>query len=130
MAGSPEETVRAFYERWNGGDDLDGLFAELLADDVEWHTLPELPDATVHRGRDEVERMLRDLIATMGRFNTRIDSLEVLGGRVLTELTLTGTGSSSSLPMEVSVAHIHDVTDGRIDAVRAFFTLDAARSAL
>jgi ketosteroid isomerase-like protein len=120
------QLVEDFYAAWNAGLPVGEFGARFLAEEVEWHDQPELPDARTHRGRDEVVRMLAELESTFGRTQCEIQKLETVGDEVLASFFLRGTGRASGVAVAPLIAHLLQVRGGRVARVRAFFTLEGA----
>jgi ketosteroid isomerase-like protein len=96
--------------------DLDG-YLELMAPAVEWQVSHEDPDATLHRGRDDVRSYLEGWIASSA--DLRID-LEVIGedrDEVRAEIRLSGHGTESGVPFDQWAAFVFTIHDGRVTKV-------------
>jgi ketosteroid isomerase-like protein len=126
VSGDDTELVHEFYEAWNEGMEVAEFGERYLSEDAEWHDQPELPDARVHRGRDAVVAMLEELESTFGRARCEIAKIEPVGDEILSSFTWRGTGAFSGVDVAPLIAHLIRVRDGRINRIRAFFTLEGA----
>src|SRR5437762_2164837 len=78
--------VRRGYELWNDGD-IRGLADTCFTEDVEWHAAPEWPGERLFRGREEVERFLREDVAELIALqDTRIERIEQVGPELVITL--------------------------------------------
>lgn len=118
--------MHEFYEAWNEGMAMEKFGARYLSEDAEWHDQPELPDARVHRGREAIVSMLSELESTFGRARCEIAKIEPLGDEILSSFTLRGTGAFSGVDVAPLIAHLIRIRAGRINRIRAFFTLEGA----
>lgn len=112
------ETLRTGYEALNSGD-LSGVRA-LLHPDLEWQEDPASPEAGVHRGRDTFERFLRSWLESFDDF--RIEPEEIIedGDRLIALVHQSGKGRASGIGVEVRIAHVWTVEDGRAVRWRSY----------
>ncbi|MFL5827286.1 MAG: nuclear transport factor 2 family protein [Thermoleophilaceae bacterium] len=130
MAEGDADMVRQAYGAWNdrGSEGLWPYWHE----QAEWHDPPELPDAGVARGRDEVSHHLDDIALILGPMHLEVDEFEqVAPDEYLVLMKFGARGSVSGAPAEgVRLAHLVRVRDGRVDRIRAFFNIREARAAV
>jgi limonene-1,2-epoxide hydrolase len=112
---SPDETVTAFI-RAIEAKDLDAAMA-LLADDVEYDNVP-MP--TVH-GVDKTRTLLDSFVATSDEVEWVVHRQIVDGRQVMNERT--DRFRSGDRWVEIPVAGIWEVVDGRITLWRDYFDL-------
>ena len=112
------ETLRRGYEALNVGD-LSGVRA-LLHPDLEWQEDPASPEAGAHHGRDGFERFLRSWLESFDDF--RIEPEEIIedGDRLIALVYQSGKGRTSGVEVEVRIAHVWTVQDGRAVRWRSY----------
>jgi hypothetical protein len=109
--------VRRAYETWNR--EGPAAIAPLLADDVEVHDAPELPDAQVWKGRDEVIGRLQAVADAVGGGHVEFEGFEPRAGGVL--VTMVWDLGTEARPAELGrVFHLVDVDAGKITRMRVF----------
>ncbi len=117
------DVIRAAY----AAVDSDGIPAPDLFDpDVEWHNAPELPGATVHRG---IDAMMADIRTQAEAWEERrfepVELIETGEGAVMF-LRVTARGRSSGATVDLMVAHVLTIRDGKVVRVRAFIDREQA----
>ena len=111
--------VRLAYETWN--EQGPGAIRAMLAEDVELHDAPELPDAQVWRGPEAVVSRLEAVAAAMGGGSVEFQAFRASGEDVL-------VGMCWRLPRETEdvalgqVFHLVRAGGGRISRIRVFLT--------
>jgi ketosteroid isomerase-like protein len=118
--------VRRAYEAWNelGPAAIDPL----VADDVELHDAPQLPDAQVWRGRDAVLGRLASVAAAMAGGTVEFEGFHDTGDDIVVAMCWQLDSESSDVRLG-QVFHVVQVTDGRISRIRVFLTETEARDA-
>ncbi|MGH2987144.1 MAG: nuclear transport factor 2 family protein [Solirubrobacterales bacterium] len=115
MSDENASVVRRGWEAWSRGD-LDGLLA-LLDSEVVWDTkhFRDWPE-TEYRGQEGVRRFLTEWLEVWGDdYQVGVDEIRVApDGRVVSLHWHRGTGRQSGVTMELQVAQIATVRDGRI----------------
>lgn len=119
------DSLHRFYEALAGGDE--GAASDCLAPDVEWSepTVPGYPPGGLHSGADAVADAVLDVL---------IGSL-TLERIVGDEDHAVATGAFAVGDQQVAFAHVCELRDGLVTAVRSFpdtsaFTTDAVRAEL
>jgi ketosteroid isomerase-like protein len=100
-----------------------------LAPDFELHGRPDVPDATVYRGREatkEFWRMLQEVWSEL-----RWEPLEFtdLGHAIVVETKLVGVGRGSDVPIEAAETDVFWFRNGQIVRVQGFATKEEALEA-
>ena len=126
MASDVVHLVRRAYGSWNS-DGLPGL-EPWLAQDVELHDAPEMPDAGVVAGRDAVLARLGDVAATMGGGWADLHDFRAIGNAVVVSMTWQ-TDEAAGGPAFGDVFHVVTVADGKITRLRVFLDEAAAGAA-
>ena len=111
--------VRQAYETWNR--EGPAAIASLLADDVEVHDAPELPDAQVWKGRDAVIGRLQAVADAVGGGYVEFEGFEPRGDAVL--VTMLWELRTETRPAELGkVFHLVEAAGGAITRIRVFLT--------
>jgi ketosteroid isomerase-like protein len=94
--------------------DVDTL-AALSTDDVEVRPLRAILEDTVYRGREGVERWMRDLDEAWAELRIEVESVrEVVPGSVVAFATLHNRGNESDVPTSMAVALTARLRDGLV----------------
>jgi ketosteroid isomerase-like protein len=117
MSQDNVEIVRQAWDAWLRGE-LPRLFDHFDAD-VVWDTshFRNWPEP-VYRGRAGVERFLGEWLAVWDEYEMRVDGL-VAGpdGRVVSLIHHRGKGRESGLPLDMRMAQVTTIRDGKITRV-------------
>ena len=126
MSRENVEFVRRHYEAWNAGD-VDAVIGA-FAPNIEWHGHPRLPEPGPYRGRDQVERWMRQFREAWGELSAEPVELIDAGESVVALVHMTGRGRGSGVEVRGGV-DVHVLTIGR-DGVTYFriYPADAAAS--
>jgi ketosteroid isomerase-like protein len=100
------------YERYNAGERVPEL--EYWHADAEYHAASTDPDAAIHRGIDAIRRQFAAWEEAYP--DLKVEPLEVkdAGDSVFAWVRFSGHGASSGMPLEMELAHVQTVRDGRI----------------
>ena len=114
MSQANVEVVRRGWDAWQRGD-LPGLFSnfdpEVVWDTSHFRDWPE----SAYRGIDGVERFLTEWLEVWADYELDVDDvLAAPDGRVVSLLRQRGRGRDSGLPMEMSLAQIATLRDGKV----------------
>lgn len=122
--------VRRGYELWNDGD-IGGLGDTCFTQDVEWHAAPEWPGQRLFRGREAVERFLREEVAELIALgDIRIEGIEQVGSELVITLHARTHGLASGIDVASGeIFHVARLRDGRVDRVRTFLNEEDALAA-
>ena len=111
------DLIRRGYEAWNRGD-VEEVVAS-LAEDVEWHGHPRLPEPGPYFGRDDVRRWLAESLAPWEEISIHPLAVVGDGNDVIALINITGRGKGSGLEVQSGVdAHVWTVAEGRIVSMR------------
>jgi ketosteroid isomerase-like protein len=105
------ESLRRGYEALNRGDL--SVVLELLDPDIEWHEPAPSPEAGSYRGRDSFERFLRGWRDSFDDFRVEPEQVAERGNRLIAIVKQTGRGRASGVSVEVRLAHVWTVHQGR-----------------
>ena len=126
MSGD-QQLLRAMYAAWN--EDGVSAAAQFWADDIVTHDFPELPDATVTRGRDQATHVWEERVRA---FDIHLDvtSIEEIGpGRFLVTLAVRGEGPSTGIVFDETHFHVATIRDGKFAEASFFRDRAQAREA-
>lgn len=98
--------------------------------EIEWHDMPEQPDAGVHRGHEGFLEAVEQFAGGFEDFRVRIEEIFDHGDRVITYHRTSGRGSSSGATFEQRGACVWSLRDGSIARVEWFGTQQAALRAV
>ena len=111
MSQENVEIVRNRYARYNAGERVPDL--GFWHKDAEYHAAREDPDSAIHSGIDAIRRQFE-------RWNEAYPDLKVepleakgKGDRVFLWVRFTGHGAASGVPMEMELAHVYTMRDGK-----------------
>jgi ketosteroid isomerase-like protein len=109
-----ERVARAGFAAFNAGDT--GTVVELLSDDVEVFSSPELANAGTFRGRDGYLEWIAPWVEAWRSLDLEVKDVTVVGGRhVVTEIHQMAEGRGG-IEVAMDVAFLFDVgDDGLID---------------
>ncbi|MEK6277842.1 MAG: nuclear transport factor 2 family protein [Actinomycetota bacterium] len=104
--------VRAGLDAWTRGD-LDAVMA-VLDPEVEVHTPPEMVNAGTYRGHDGYEHWMGQWMEAWAEFELEVRGAEPVGERhVVVDLHQRATGRGSGVEVEMQIAQLYEVRDGR-----------------
>ncbi len=114
MSQANAEIVRQGWAAWLRGD-LPGLFRnfdpEAVWDMSHFHDWPE----SAYHGIEGVERFLTEWVEVWPDLELEVeDVIAAPDGRVVTLLRQRGSGRDSGIPMEMSMAQIATLRDGKV----------------
>lgn len=110
---SPADTVRALYDAFKS-QDLDRLLA-LMHPEIEWNQMPGFPGGGRWRGAEQVfENVFQPLQERWTGFGTQIDEIHSDGNTVVALGKYVGTFNATGHSIEVGVAHVYRVEDGKV----------------
>ncbi len=122
-----EEFVRSLYDRFNAG--------ERLPEPDAWHadgvyvTSSDDPDSDTYSGVEEITQQFQRWLEAYP--DLRVDPLEVLVNRdrVLVWGHWSGHGAGSQVPIEMEMAQVYTLDDGKIRRIEEYFNRDEALKA-
>ena len=120
------EIAKRMFEAWNSGN-VDRM-TEFWSDDGDWiwEDAPEIPDARVVRGREQVEEHLRGVIGLMGEMEIKVEELVDLGDEVLAVIRFNVRGAQSGIELDVPAFQLLRFENGRVRRYRMFMDREQA----
>ena len=116
--------VRDAYDAWNR--DGPRALRPWVADELELHDPPEMPDARVWRGVDVAIARLEEVASAVGGNWVDLHDFEPAGEEVLVSMTWQMDDARDSAVLG-DVFHRVRVTRGKIDRMRVFLSEEAGR---
>lgn len=115
------------YARYNAGERTPTLW--FFHENAEYHTIRAAPDTAVHRGLDAI-------IAQYERWEEAYPDLQVrpleakdAGHKVFLWVQFSGHGAGSGVPIDMEMAHVLTLEDGRVRRVQEYMDREAALDA-
>ena len=129
MSEENVEIARRIYEGMSQGD-FESVW-DLLDPDLVWETSPNLPDAGIYRGRERVRAFMEEQwdIVWGGRPQVDIERTFDRGDDVLLFIRVRGRGSHTGIPLDVRIAQLATLRDGKLAGVKVFPDRDEALEA-
>jgi ketosteroid isomerase-like protein len=103
--------VRGGYERFNAGEKTAELW--FWHADAEYHASPQDPDAAVHRGIGAIRKQFATWVEAYPDLKIEILEAEGRGDQVFLWVRFRGHGAASGIPLEMELAHVYTLRDGR-----------------
>ena len=123
------EIVLAAYARFNSGDrTADDL--EIWGEEGEFHSAPEDPESSVHRGINAIRRHYDSWVDTYPDLTLEPVEATGRGDTVFLWLHCSGRGRESGIPLSMRLAHVITVRDGRMTRLVVYLSkAEALRAA-
>jgi ketosteroid isomerase-like protein len=119
------QLVREGFDAFRRGD-IDALLA-ILDEDVEVFMPPDLPNSGTYRGHSGYRKWVAQWLEAWDDFTPTITRVEPVGNRhVLARVHQTARGKGSGIEVEMDIAYLFDVRDGRAAAMHLYVTPDEA----
>ena len=111
MSQENVEIVLSRYARYNAGERTPDL--GFWRGDAEYHAAREDPDSAIHRGIEAIRRQFEHWQEAYP--DLKVEPLEGRGkgDRVFLWVRFTGHGAASGVPMEMELAHVYTMRDGK-----------------
>jgi ketosteroid isomerase-like protein len=124
-----DEALRARIEQGYAAffaGELDGARA-FMADDIVGFDAPEMPDAGEYHGADAVIARLAGFRELFEGIELRDMAVEELAGRALVVIRVHARSPATDIPVEVELAYLLTIRDGKATELRSFMAEDRAR---
>lgn len=119
MGEQSVDVVKGVYEGFGRGDTpaVLGVWAE----DLEWHETEGMPYGGLNRGRDTVvQKVLGPLMEDVPDFKIVPEEFIASGNSVASIVRYTGTAKATGKQLDLQVAHVWEVRDGKITRFRQY----------
>jgi uncharacterized protein len=127
MSEENVELAREAYDAFNRRD-LESVL-RLSDPEVEVHDPPEMPDSDIHRGHEAVMRDWQRTFESFDEFSVEVEEYRDLGDELLVFLRYRGRGRGSGVPVELSMAHLLTIREGKFVRMRQFLHREQALEA-
>jgi len=118
MSQENVEVVRKAYEAFaRAGSDA---VLPFLDPELEWHDLPDQPEAAVHHGREGFLQAMKDFTEPFAEFTVSVEELRDLGDHVLALLYVRGRGLGSGADFTQKVATLWTLRGNKAIQARTF----------
>jgi ketosteroid isomerase-like protein len=121
------EIVLDAYARFNAGEKVPELW--FWHEDAEYHAAREDPDSAVHRGIEAVRRQFASWLEAYP--DLRVEVLDARSNRekVLLWVRFVGHGAASGIPLDMELAHLYTMREGKAARVEEYMDRDEALEA-
>jgi ketosteroid isomerase-like protein len=119
MSQENVEFVLDGYARFNAGDRIAGLW--FYSPDAEYHAESEDPDSAVHRGFDAVKAQLARWVDAYPDLTVEPLEAKDADDKVFLWVRFSGHGEGSGAPVEMELAHVLTMRDGRVCRTEEYF---------
>jgi ketosteroid isomerase-like protein len=130
MSSENVELTKEAFERFNRGDDDEGLLEDLFDPDAGWHVRADEPDAAVHRGRESIQDMWRTWDEMFDPWEPTAEEYIDAGDFVIAPGWLSGIGRESGVTVREPYTWVFTWRDGKVVEVREYHTKAEALEAL
>jgi ketosteroid isomerase-like protein len=107
------------YARFNAGEKEAGLW--FWHDDGEYHAAREDPDSAVHRGFDAVRAQFARWVDAYPDLTVEPLEAKENGDKVFLWVRFSGHGEESGAPVEMELAHVITMRDGKVARTVEYF---------
>ena len=119
MGEQSVEVVRGLYDAFGRGDMAGVLGA--MADDIKWYEAEGLPYGGLYHGGDAVaQNVFGPVTQDIANFAATPEEFIASGDTVAVVARYTGTGKDTGKELDLPVAHVFDVRDGKVVQFRQF----------
>jgi ketosteroid isomerase-like protein len=115
------------YARFNAGERVPGLW--FFSPDAEYHAAREDPDSAIHRGIDAVRRHFARWFESYPDLTVEPVEAKGSGDKVFLWVHFSGHGGESGAPVEMELAHVLTIRDGRAAQIAEYFDREEALEA-
>ena len=119
MSQENVEFVLDGYGRFNGGERRPELW--YWHADAEYHAAREDPDSAVHRGIDAIRRQFASWVEAYPDLKVEPLQARACGDKVFAWVRFSGHGAASGAPLEMEMAHVITMRDGRVSRTVEYF---------
>jgi uncharacterized protein len=103
--------LRDGYARFNAGERTAELW--FWHPNAEYHAAREDPDSAVHRGIDAIRKQFASWVEAYPDLKIEILEAEGSGDQVFLWVRFIGRGAASGIPLEMELAHVYTLRDGK-----------------
>jgi ketosteroid isomerase-like protein len=111
MSQENVDFVRDGYARFNAGERTAELW--FWHTNAEYQAAREDPDSAVHRGIDAIRKQFASWVEAYPDLKIEILEAEGNGDQVFLWVRFIGHGAASGIPLEMELAHVYTLRDGK-----------------
>jgi ketosteroid isomerase-like protein len=119
MAFDLEDFVRSGYARFSAGERIPTL--EYWHADGEFTSSSDDPDHATYHGIEAIQDQYRRWVDSYPDLQVQVLELRVNGDRAFAWVRFFGHGAGSGVPIEMELAHVLTIEDGKIRRMGEFF---------
>ena len=109
------------YARFNAGEPIAPLVPLYYHADAEYHVAREDPDSSVHRGIAAITKQMESWIEAHPDLRLEPRDSKANGDQVFVWVRFVGHGAGSGLPIDMEVAHVVTLRDGKFARVDEYY---------
>ena len=122
------EIVLDGYARYNAGERTPQLW--FRHPDAEYHVARDDPDSAVHRGIDAIRRQFASWEEAYPDLRVEVLDARANGDQVFLWVRFVGHGAISGIPLEMELAHLYTMRDGKATKAVEYMDRDEALEAV
>jgi ketosteroid isomerase-like protein len=122
------EILRDAYARYNAGERTPEFW--FWHPDAEYHVAREDPDSAVHRGIDAIRQQFASWHDAYPDLTVDILDAEANGDKVLLWVRFVGHGATSGVPIQMELAQLYTMREGKAAKVVEYMDRNEALEAL
>jgi len=123
--GETLEVARSGVEAFQRGD-IERVLA-LIHEEGEIYLPPDLPNSGTYHGRDGFLVWMGHWLEAWEEFEVELGPIDPVGDRhVVATMHQSGRGKGSGIPVEMDIAYMWEVRDGKIAAMHLYATVEQA----
>jgi len=111
MSEENRAIVLEAYARFNAGEKVPELW--FWHDNAEYQAAREDPDSAVHRGIDAIRRQFASWLEACPDLKVEVLDAQANGDKVLLWVRFIGHGAASGIPLDMELAHLYTMRDGK-----------------
>jgi ketosteroid isomerase-like protein len=119
MSEENVEFALAGYARFNAGEREAELW--FFTPDAEYHVAREDPDSAIHRGIDAVRGQFARWVEAYPDLTVEPLEAKGKGDKVFLWVRFSGHGEGSGVPVEMELAHVLTMRDGRVARTAEYY---------
>jgi ketosteroid isomerase-like protein len=126
MSRDNVETVRRAYDHLSRVGDFPW---DLIDPEVEVHDPPSLPDSEIRHGREGLRATLESIANSFDNIVFEVEQIYDAGAEVVVFVRMHARGKESGVDLDVPVAHLITLGNGKLIRIRAMGREEAMEAA-
>jgi len=115
------------YARFNAGERRPELW--FWHPDAEYHVASEDPDSTVRRGIEAIRQQFASWLEAYPDLTVEVLDTRANADRVFAWVRFVGHGATSGIPIDMELAHLYTMRDGKAAQLAEYMDRDEALEA-